>query len=79
MYGPDSYLYETNLSLLATLSDDELADAVLVAQLTPGTTALVELGAWLAGACARGAAAVAAWFAPTAEQVERYRALPPLY
>lgn len=82
MYGPDSYLYETNLALLAELSDEELADPALVAQLTPDATVLAELAGWLADRAIRGLAALAEWFAPPAEVVESVPAqwlYPPLY
>lgn len=82
MYGPDSYLYETNLALLAELSDEELADPALVAQLTPDATVLAELTGWLADRAIRGLAALAEWFAPPAEVVESVPAqwlYPPLY
>ena len=82
MYGPDSYLYETNMTLLATLSDEELADADLVAQLTPGTTALAEVSSWFASALSRGLTTLADWFAPVgepAEAVNSYWLHPPLY
>ncbi len=81
MYGPDAYLFETNMVLLANLSDEELSDPTLIAQLTPGTTALNELGAWLSGALERGLNAVADWFAPAHESPERagYWMFPPLY
>lgn len=67
MYGPDSYLFETNLSLLAQLSDEELADPTIVAQITPGTTALAVLGEQLAAAIGRAVTALGAWFAPVAD------------
>lgn len=80
MYGPDGYLYETNLTLLASLSDEELADPAVIAQIAPGTAALAELGAWLAGAAAAAFVALAAWFAPPAEHAaEGYWPHPPLY
>ena len=75
MYGPDSYLYETNLALLASMGDDELADLDTLAANASSSAILAELGAWLGGALA----AIADWFAPTAEQAEHYRAMPPLY
>lgn len=78
MHGPDSYLYETNMSLLATLTDEELSDAALIAQLAPGTAALNALGAWLSAALGRGLAAVAAWLAPPAVSDEQ-AAAPWLY
>lgn len=81
MYGPDSYIYESNLTLLATLSDEELADPQLIAQLTPGNVVLAELGAWLGAALARGLAALAAWYAPPVEtpaQAGVYWLFPPL-
>lgn len=79
MYGPDNYLFETNMALLTTLTDEELSDAELIAQLAPGTTALLELGAWLAGACARAFTAVYTFLTLTPEQSAHYRTYPPLY
>ncbi|HMQ33690.1 MAG TPA: hypothetical protein PKD53_23360 [Chloroflexaceae bacterium] len=81
MYGPDSYLYETNLTMLATLTDEELSDAELIAQLAPGTAALNAVGAWMAAALGRGLAAVAEWFAPPVvsdEQAAAYWVYPPI-
>lgn len=74
MYGPDSFIYESNLTLLATLSDEELADPQLIAQLAPGNVVLAELGVWLG-------AALAEWFAPPVEtpaQAGVYWLFPPL-
>lgn len=82
MYGPDSYLYETNMALLATLADAELSDAELIAQLAPGTSALAELSGWLVAALGRGLATVGAWLTPPVETVEQsgaYWMYPPLY
>lgn len=81
MYGPDSYLYETNLNLLASLTDEELADPAVVAQLAPGTAALAGLAAWAAGAIARGVEALAAWFTPPVaadEPTAAYWVYPPM-
>jgi hypothetical protein len=61
MYTPDSYYYETNLMLLATLSDEELADPELLAQLAPGA-AFGPVVAWLADICKGALASLLAAF-----------------
>lgn len=67
MFSPDSHLFETNLSLLAQLSDEELADPELVAQITTGGGALALGLSWLGGALKRGLAALADWMAQPAD------------
>jgi hypothetical protein len=62
MYTPDGYLYETNLALLAGLTDDELANAELLAQAAPGA-AFAPLGDWFLAACKRALAGLAGAFA----------------
>jgi hypothetical protein len=71
MYTPDSYLYETNLALLASLSDDEPASAELLAQAAPGA-ALAPLARWLVAVCKGALAGLAAAFAyaPSEEEAE---------
>ncbi len=80
MHGPDSYLYEINLTLLASLSDEDLADPAIIAQIAPGAAALAALASWAAGALARGVEALAGWLAPPADHVaaEGYWHYPPL-
>jgi hypothetical protein len=59
MFTPDCYLYDGNLSVLAALTADELADPALVAAILEGPTpmeALVEL-------CCAGLAKLVAAFA----------------
>lgn len=81
MYGPDSYLYETNLALLATLSEEELADPTIVAQLAASALPLAGMGEAIVSAAARALTIIAAWFAPATEE-ETATGLwmyPPLY
>jgi hypothetical protein len=59
MYTPDSYYYESNLALLASLSDEELADPELMAQLAPGAV-FAPLAAWFAELCKGALAGLAA-------------------
>lgn len=70
MYGPESYLYESNLALLATLSDEELADPTLLAQITPSTTTLAALGQALAAMIWQGLEMLGAAFAPVGDPDE---------
>ena len=70
MYAPDSYLFESNLALLATLSDEELADPTLIAQITPSTATLVVLGQALAGVIWEGLQMLGAAFAPAGDPDE---------
>ena len=37
MYGPDEFIYQTNLTLLSTLTEEELSDKELMAELTSGS------------------------------------------
>ena len=67
MYSPESYLYETNLNLLATLSDEELADPALIAQLTPSPASFVALAQAIGDVLWSGLEALAGAFAPAGD------------
>jgi len=43
MFTPDCYLYDSNLSILASLTADELADPALVADILEGPTPMEAL------------------------------------
>jgi hypothetical protein len=61
MYTPDDYFYETSMMLLATFSEEELAERELLAQTAAGAV-VAPLAEWLAAACKRALAGLAAAF-----------------
>jgi hypothetical protein len=82
MFSPDSYLYDTNLSLLATLSEEEIADPALVAQIVEGPSPIEAVGHMLLTLVGSGLARLVAAFAYTPHVQEpgaEYWLLPPLY